>query len=158
MNIDCKKDIIHEYDVDDPAIRNIVQEIKGEEGGSSIHNYMNRISELLESIERRKINGLINFLIYGMILNEGVDMETLKTIHEDIQTYLEDYHSTLDDIEDAIQTDKEIAFVLFPELINELRMDKDFYKNHKKSISALLKLLPDIRQNLEHISRALLGM
>jgi len=157
MCIEERCEIIREYDVDDPAIRNIVQEVKGE-GERDIHTYMNRISELLESIESRRINGLINFLIYGMILNEGVYMDCLESIHEDIQLYLEDYHLTLDDIEDTMLSNREIDVVLFPDLINELRMDKDFYKKHKKSINALLNLLPDIKQNLEHISRALLGM
>jgi hypothetical protein len=152
-----KSEVIHEYDVDDPAIRNIMQEINPE-GSSDIHDYMNRISELLESIEIKKINGLINFLIYGLILNEGENMECLSGIHEDIQGYMEVYHLTLDDIEEALRADKKINVELFPELVNEMRMDKEFYKTHKKNINVLLNMLPDIKHNLEYISRALLGV
>jgi len=157
MNVNEKNELIHEYDVDDPAIRNIMKEINPEEN-IDIHGYMNRISELLESIESKKINGLINFLIYGMILNEGEGMESLKSIHEDIQNAMEVYHSTLDDIEDTLRRDKTIKPDSFSALVNELRMDKDFYKTHKKDINALLSMLPDIKYNLELISRVLLGM
>ena len=157
MDISEKSDIINEYDVDDPAIENIMKEI-GPEGSGVEHNYMNRISELLESIETKKINGLINFPIYGMLLNEGKDMDILKKIHNEIREFLLVYHSSLDDIEETLAVNKKIKMTIFPELINELRMDKAFYKTHKKNIDGLLKKLPDMKKNLELISRTLLGM
>ncbi len=152
-----KCDVINEYDVDDPAIQNIMQEINPE-GDGGAHVYMNRISELLESIEARKINGLMNFIIYGMILDEGQGMVALEKINNQIEEFMVQYHSSLDEIEDALAISKNLKVTIFSDLINEIRMDKTFYKTHKKDIDKFIKKLPDMKQNLEFISRVLLGM
>ena len=158
MDLPGKCEIVREYDIDDPAIRNIVQEINGEEGVGVVPDYMNRISELLESIENRKINALVNFMLYGMILNDGRDMEALRSIQDDISEYMDAYYLSLDDIEDTIAANDNFKMNLLPELVNELRLDKDFYKTHKKDINVLVGMLPDIRENLEFISKVLLGV
>ena len=157
MDIPEKCDVIREYDVDDPAIKNIMQEINPE-NENGIHQFMNRVSELLESFENRKINLLLNFLLYGMILNEAQSMDVLKSIHGDIEEFMTAYHLSLDAIEDALAANSNLNTTTVSGIVSELRMDKDFYKNHKKDIDALLKCLPEIKSNLDLISRVLLGM
>ena len=152
-----KCDVIREYDVNDPAIQNIMQEIDPE-NENGVHQFMNRVSDLLESFENRRINLLLNFLLYGMILNDAQSMDVLQSIHGDIEEFMKSYHTSLDAVEDAIAADRSMELTTLPELVNALRMDKDFYKNHKKDLNALLKFLPEIKSNLELISRVLLGM
>ena len=157
MDMVEKCEVIREYDVNDPAIQNIMQEIDPE-NEKGVHVFMNRVSDLLESFENRRINLLLNFLLYGMILNDAQDMDVLKSIHGDLEEFMQAYHTSLDAVEDAIAADGSIEVTTLPEVVSALRMDKDYYKNHKKELNALLKLLPEIKSNLELISRVLLGM
>ena len=157
MDIPEKCDVIHEYDVNDPAIRHIMQEINPEDE-KGVHDFMDRVSGLLESFENRRVNRLLNFLLYGMVLNDARSMDILQSIHVDIEAFLDAYYSSLDAVEDALASGTTMGVTTLPKFVSELRMDKEFYKSHKKEIDALLKLLPEMKSNLELISRVLLGV
>ncbi len=154
MNISEDREPVREYSSDDSRIKNIMAEISfGDEG---IHEYLNRISELLESVESKKINSLLNILLYGMLLNDGQEIECIKLVHKDLKKYLEAYYKSLGNVEAYLSENKYIGTDTFPSLVNKLRTDKDFSKKHKKEINKMLKMLPDIKRNLENIAKIIL--
>ena len=60
-----EREPVKEYSVDDESIKNIMHEISDDEG---FQEYIERISGLLESVESKKVNIIINYLLYGMIV------------------------------------------------------------------------------------------
>ena len=91
-----------------------------------------------------------------MVINEGREISSLKPIHDDLEKFMEDYLSSLDNIESALSEIKDVEVDTLPGLVDLLRTDKDYYKKYKKEINSLMKLLPDIKNNLEKVGKVLL--
>jgi len=155
MYIPEEREAVNEYSVDDESIKNIMHEISDDEGFQA---YLLRIAELLESVESQKVNVIINYLLYGMILQEGQTLESISSHHPELKTLLEGYCVGLDKVESALSDSKELESESFPCLVDNLRMDKDFYKKHRKEINSFLKMLPDVRKNLEDLSCRIMGI
>ena len=150
-----KKALVKEYSVDDQGIKNIVAEIFASDD-NDLRDYLTRITDLLENIEIKRINILINYLLYGMILNDAASFTCLDGVREEIGAYMDGYVAGLNAVDAALSESDVISVDAFPALVDQLRTDKDYYKNNRKEIDRLVKLLPDVKGNLDHILKLII--
>ena len=101
---------------------------------------------------------MINYLLYGILLDKGQNLECVTSVHDKLKELLDEYYIGLDKVEKTLSANSELEVNKFPELVDSLRMDKDYYKKHKKVIDSFVKMLPNIRKNLEKISRGIMGI
>ena len=147
---------IKEYSMDDTSIRNIISEIFVDEE-NSLRSYLTRIAELLESVESHKLNALGNFLLYGMLLNDGTTFEPLFYVRDSLSGYLEEYHQSLDKIEEFLALNEKLEVENLSQFIDTLRDDKEYQKRNIKEIETVFELVPDIKSNLEVLTKNILG-
>ena len=150
-----EKALVKEYSVDDQGIKNIVAEIFASDD-NDLRDYLTRITDLLENIEIKRINILINYLLYGMILNDASSFTCLDGVRKEIGAYMDGYVAGLNAVDAALNESAVISVDTFPALVDQLRTDKDYYKNNRKEINRLLKLLPDVKANLDHILKLII--
>ena len=146
---------IREYSIDDESIKNIMNELTSEDN-EGVRAYLARISELIENIESKKINRLLNYLLYGMILNDGLAIECIAPAEAVLSAYMDEYISALDRVEVLIAETDELQASTLPELVDLMRMDNLFDKDHRAVLKVLDSELPDIKGNLENIARLIL--
>ena len=150
-----ERELVKEYSVDDQGIKNIVSEIFASDD-NDLRDYLTRITDLLENIELKRINILINYLLYGLILNDAAAFTCLDGAREEIGAYMDGYLAGLNAVDTALNESNVISVDAFPALVDQLRTDKDYYKNNRKEIDRLLKLLPDVKGNLDHILKLII--
>ena len=147
--------LAREYSIDDQSIRNIVAEIFAEDD-SDVREYLTRITDLIENIEIKKINILINYLLYGMILNDASSLLCMERAAADIALYMQGYVAGLDAVDAELHASRNMTVSTLPALVDQLRSDENYYKNNKKEIDRLVSLLPDVKGNLERIVKYIL--
>ena len=147
---------INDYSIDDSSIKNILSEIFADEE-SSLRSYLTRISELLESVESHELNTLGNFLLYGMLINDGTTFEPLFYVRDSLSGYLEEYHQSLDKIEEFLALNEKLEVDNLSQFIDSLYCDNDYQKKNIKEVEAVFEFVPDIKSNLEALTRSILS-
>ena len=150
--------------VDDESVANVMSEIALEENENDLHMQIEQIIRLIETIETNKINALLNYPLYGMLLNELSSFKCLAAHSIFFEQKLNEYIGSLDELEEVLANgaipDETSPFPIttLSTLIDEMRMQDDFTKKYKKELHQLLKILPNVKQTLEEIIKIVLGI
>ncbi|NOY75126.1 MAG: hypothetical protein GXP32_04960 [Kiritimatiellaeota bacterium] len=149
--------------LDDPALANLASEL-GADGNEDLQSLLERVNQMMEFVENDKTNALLNFPLYGLLLNELLALQCIKPYESVFKKFLDEYLSSLDTL------DAHVAAVFprddwnrsditdLPSLINEMRSDGSFAKQRKKELKLLSSDVPDLKKNLETIETIILGM
>jgi hypothetical protein len=159
---DREMDASMEFDIE--SVPNIASELEMDADGVDLRAMMDRISDLIECVEDNRVNALLNFPLYGLLLH---DLSGLKCLEKDADLFvglLEEYASALDRLDARIGdgmfagTDAFAPVDDLPSLINAMRMGESFVSANAKKLDELVEILPDVDANLEATARRVLGM
>ncbi len=154
--------IPREFDID--SLPNIASELEMDADGVDLRAMMDRLSALIECVEENRLNALLNFPLYGLLLHDLSGLGCLSKNAAMFAGFLEEYTETLDKLDLWIA---EAAFddgpgapsiTNLPGLINAIRTTKGFDTKHASALDSLSDLLPDVDANLETVARRILGI
>ena len=149
---------------DDKSVTNVMSELGSTDLGEDLQSQIDRITALVELVEVNRLNALLNYPLYGMLLNDLSKFDCLNAHSSFFTERLEEYVSGLDALEKQLAegilhyTPSASPITTLPELINEMRMRDDFMKDNQKELTILSKTLPDIKKRLEDATRIILGI
>ena len=155
-------EIPKEFDID--SLPNISSELELNADGVDLRAMMDRLSALIECLEADRINALLNFPLYGLLLHDLSELECLSKDAAMFAGFLEEYSHTLDKLdlwiaEAAFDNESGAPSITnLPGLINAIRTTKGFDTKHASALDNLSDLLPDINANLETVARRILGI
>lgn len=149
---------------DDKSVANVMSELGSDDPGEDLQSQIDRITALVDLVEVNKLNGLLNYPLYGMLLNDLSEFDCLSAHASFFKERLEEYADGLDSLEKQLSAgalpDDASPFPIstLPDLINEISMQCDFMTKNKKELTTLLKELPDVKQRLEETTKIILGI
>ena len=149
---------------DDESVANVMSELGSEDTEDDLQSQIDRITALVELVEVNRLNALLNYPLYGMLLHDLSEFDCLNAHASFFEERLQEYANSLDSLEkrliEGALPDGASPFPIstLPDLINEMRMQDDFTKKNKKALTALTKELPDVKKTLEDATRIILGI
>ncbi|MCK5844116.1 MAG: hypothetical protein KAG97_05365, partial [Victivallales bacterium] len=126
--------------LDDKSLSNLASEL-GAEDRENLQSLLDRITQLVEFIENDKLNAMLNFPLYGLLIRNLSALQCLKPLESLFLRHLDEYTAALDAIETRLKEehleDGTTPIATLPALVNAMRNQKTFTNKNKKKLTAL---------------------